>query len=161
MFENLGFLTDYAGVIAGFVILVAASFLLPRKARTYVLTGGLAIIAFRTFQIFTNRKKLQAADAERERLRTEAKRLDNELDDIREQHASLRSRLSEEQQNLEELRRERAALDERAAATVDEVEALNAKTEAALSGIEDLKHQLTTEQHKMDAAAALWRSYEP
>ena len=161
MIGMLQFMSDYGGVVIGAIVLIGASFLLPRKARSYVLTGGLAILAFRTFQIFTNRKKLRAADEERERLRVKARELNSKLDDARSEHETLRQRLSTEHQDLEKLRMERKVLEEQSAATIEEKKNLDAKAQDALEGIGDLKDALAEEQRKMDAAAALWRSYEP
>jgi len=101
-------LKDYTGVIVGSILLLIATSILPGRIRWYVLTAGLAVIAFRGFQIWNNKKRLKEADAKREELlktlhdlesqrtemTTELHTLNKELSEIKTQQNSLAKQAS-------------------------------------------------------------------
>ena len=63
--ETLQFLQDFGGLIVGALLLIVASMVLPRKVRVYVLTAGLAVIAYGAYQRVTNKRRFREADRRR------------------------------------------------------------------------------------------------
>lgn len=94
----LSLVMDYAGLIVGAVLLILASSVLPGKVRWYVLTAGLAVIAWEGYQRYTNRKRLAEADAERHQLRERFKSMEKERLALAEEVG----KLSEELESIEE-----------------------------------------------------------
>ena len=106
------FLTDYLGVIVGALILLVSTFYLPSKIRGYVLTGGLAVLIYRTWQIYTTRGKLEKLDKERDELREQHKLLSQRADALAAEQIKLREEKDALLKKVSELKKEKAALDQ-------------------------------------------------
>ena len=100
----LQLLQDFGGLAVGAVLLVVASFLLPPKARCFVLTAGFAILFYEGIQQVRNRKRLEEADKEREVLRDKANELDAE-------RAALAKRVAELSEQLVVIKERKVKLD--------------------------------------------------
>lgn len=156
--DLLSVLADYSGVILGAVLLAIGSMFIPGSARKYVLTAGIALILFRTFQIYTNRKRLQAADARREELREEVRRLNESLDGLREETETLRKEKARLRARQRELEAERDALDAATDETLSQRNELDDEAARVDSEAAEAEARLRRIQEQLDAAAALGRA---
>ena len=68
-------LTEEPGLFIGLGFVIVATIMLPARVRWYVFTAGTAIIAFRAYQIYWARGRIQKLDKERDQLRNELKGL--------------------------------------------------------------------------------------
>ena len=118
--STLMMLKDYAGLIVGAILLILASAVLPGRVRWYVLTAGLAVIAYEGYQRYTNRKRLAEADAEREKLRQRAESLDKE-------RLKLGGEVNELSEKLATLEETKLDLDNQLDGLIGEGEALSQK----------------------------------
>lgn len=109
-FELLTFLSDYAGVIVGLVLVIVATFVLPARVRWYVLTAGLAVVAFRAFQIFFANRRLKELDAQREKLRAETEALRKKTQAVADNLGQLNAQSAALKEQKRELNRQRETL---------------------------------------------------
>lgn len=156
--EILSLLADYSGVILGAVLLGVGSIFIPGEARKYVLTAGIALILFRSWQIYTNRKRLQEADAQREALREEVRRLNESLNGLREETEPLRREKARLRERQRELEAERDALDADTDETLRQREDLDAEAARVDAEADEAASRLRRLQDQLDAAAALGRA---
>lgn len=156
--ELLSILADYSGVILGAVLLGIGSIFIPGEARKYVLTAGIALILFRSWQIYTNRKRLQEADAKREELRDEVRRLNESLDGLREETQTLRQEKARLRARQRELEAERDALDAATDETLRERTELDDEAAQVDAEAAEAEARLRRLQDQLDAAAALGRT---
>ncbi|MGD8595356.1 MAG: hypothetical protein PVF82_21190, partial [Gammaproteobacteria bacterium] len=70
------------GLFIGLGFVILATVLLPARVRWYVFTAGIAIVAFRAYQLYWARGRLKELDKEREQLQ-------GELKGLRDRHAEL------------------------------------------------------------------------
>jgi chromosome segregation ATPase len=113
--QKIAMYSDYIGVAIGLVLLIISTIFLPAKIRFHVLTAGVTLILFRTFQIYSNKKKLKAADEERKNLR--------------DQHQELQERLAEGQRETEKLRSRKVEIENQLIAVQQEKKALKKDTD--------------------------------
>lgn len=152
---------DYAGVLFGFMLLICASFLLPKKLRKYVLTAGFAVIVFRTLQIFQARKAMKAADIERDRLRALDKALGEKLSKLQERSEGLRSEQRTIEQDIERLQRESEALDDSHENSRAQKKRLDSQTNDLLARAKEAEEERQTQLDALNSAAELARQYSP
>lgn len=157
--DALTFLADFGGIILGAVLLGVATVFLPAKARSYVLTGGIAVLVFRSYQVLTNRRRLAAADAKRRELREEAGRLEGDLQDLRAGTEDLRRRKREVEENLESLRVRKAELEADANATEEKRRELNDDMQRLEQQRAELAERRRAQQEALNRAAELARRY--
>ncbi|MBN1480801.1 hypothetical protein JXA70_11050 [candidate division KSB1 bacterium] len=133
--ETLQFLQDFGGLIVGVLLLIVASMVLPGKVRVYVLTAGLAVIAYEAYQRITNKKRMQEADRERERLQQRAGELEQRGKELAAKVEELNKKLSGMQAEKEKLDQQAGALNARGAELAKEKDRLERETEAVLKNI--------------------------
>lgn len=107
----LDLVKDYAGIMVGLVLLLAAVSVLPGRAKWYVLTAGLAILGYEAYLRYSNRKLLQEADAERKRLRDELGQLDGQRKQLEQTVSELHQQLVNLTAKQAELAVKKASLD--------------------------------------------------
>ncbi|WP_317929665.1 hypothetical protein [Halioxenophilus sp. WMMB6] len=146
-FDFIHFLTTYGGVILGAILLIGASLVLPGSVRKYVLTAGIAVLLYRAYQLWTNRKRLAEADAER--------------DQLRKVNAELNSRLTGLQAESEAMRQKKIAIEAEQArlkAESDKLAVNSADTIAKKAELDQKVGELQSEgeqlQNRRDAYAA-------
>lgn len=145
-------LQDYLGVIVGFVLLIIACWFLPAKVRWYVLTAGLAIIAYRVFQIAMNKKRLAEADARRKELRGQHEQLKGQL-------KTTKSELVQLNKELDEVRVQRAKLAQEAndlAQTSGALDAQRDNLNNRLQGIVTKNNELIGKIEAREAAVSIF-----
>src|SRR5882724_1439218 len=155
----LTFLRDYADLAIGVVLLVAATWVLPGRMKLYVLTAGLAVIAYEGYLRASNRKALKAADEEAQRLKARAGDLEARREGLEKDVAALNQQLAENKTRLAALSQETAALEQRGAAAVQDLtrasEGLSGEseknqallqrlgsTQAQLANLDEVQHAL-------------------
>lgn len=108
-FNMLRFILANPGLIIGLVLVIAATAVLPKRIRWYVLTAGLAVITYRAWQVIRADKRLKEADKKREELQNrlgelntrrtgleeEVGALNNQLDAVRTQKNELAAKAAE------------------------------------------------------------------
>jgi len=107
----LDFLMNYAGVIIGAIILLVSVWFLPAKIRAYVLTGGLAVLVYRAWQIYTTTGRLQELDAEREQLRQDRDELVKKAEGLEQQQIEIKKERDGIIEKVVELKKEKKQLD--------------------------------------------------
>jgi len=101
------FILGNLGLLVGLALVLVATWILPARVRWYVLTAGLAVVAFRTYQVISANKRLREADEERERLR-------GELDDLGKQREQTAEELQKLNNELNEIKTKQNKLAQRA-----------------------------------------------
>lgn len=96
-FSLISFLVKNLALVIGLVLVVAAAIILPGRIRWYVLTAGLAVIAFRFIQLRLADKRLKEADKQREVLR-------GELDDLNQQREQLQQEVKQHNNKLNDIK---------------------------------------------------------
>lgn len=150
------FILDNLGLVIGLALVIVATALLPSRIRWYVLTAGLAVVAFRTYQLISANKRLREADEERERLR-------GELDDLSEQRNKMKKDLQNMNDELNKIKTRQNKLGLRAkelASTGDNLAAEKAQLD---NDIEELKKEdqaLMEEINSRESALALFNQAE-
>lgn len=109
----LSLMKDYGGLVIGLVLLIAAAWVIPGRAKWYVLTAGLAILGYEAYVRTTNRKLLAEADKERDALRKRTDALKQRSDDLQKTVTDLNRQLADNQTKLGALNREAAGLAQR------------------------------------------------
>jgi|GEM_PF-3398255 len=107
----LDFIVNYAGVIIGAIILLISVWFLPAKIRAYVLTGGLAVLVYRAWQIYTTTGRLQELDAEREQLRRDRDELVKKAEGLEQQQIEIKKERDAIIATVVELKKEKKQLD--------------------------------------------------
>jgi len=102
-FSIARFIIENLGLVVGFFLVLAATAILPARVRWYVLTAGLAVVAFRTYQVISANKRLREADQERKRLR-------DELDDLDKQRRQMAKELQDQNNELNEIKTKHSEL---------------------------------------------------
>ena len=152
-------LYDYGGLVIGFAILLLSTQFLPAKIRWYVLTAGLALIVFRGYQIYSARKKLAEADAERETLRAEHKILLQQLDTLQAKTEELRKQKVDIEAQRDRLREESRQLDAASDANLARKQALDARADELLKEGERLQASRDQQIDALTQAARLAKKY--
>jgi septal ring factor EnvC (AmiA/AmiB activator) len=122
------FFTNYGGVVIGVAFLILGSMVLPSGVRKYVLTAGIAIAIFRTFQIANGNKRTAKADAERKRLKGELEKLTAQVNLSSEKQDELNKRAAKIKQDQEDLKAKAAALESASDAASEQKEKLDKET---------------------------------
>jgi chromosome segregation ATPase len=120
---------DYAGIMVGLVLLLVAVSVLPGRAKWYVLTAGLAILGYEAYLRYSNRKLLQEADAERERLRGELGQLDGKRKELEQTVSGLHQQLVELTAKKAELGTQRTSLEQAGGDIAAQKQALDLEAE--------------------------------
>ena len=149
--------SDYIGVAIGLLLLIISSFFLPAKIRVHVLTAGLTLIAFRTFQIYSNKKKLKAADKERENLRDQHQELQERMAERQIETEKLRSRKIEIENELKAVQQEKQALKKETAADKKTKKELDQRVKKLLNESEEVVAQRNSQLEALRAIAAFNR----
>lgn len=102
-FSIARFIIENLGLVVGFFLVLAAAAILPARVRWYVLTAGLAVVAFRTYQVISANKRLREADQE-------CKRLRDELDDLDKQRRQMAKELQDLNNELNEIKTKHSEL---------------------------------------------------
>jgi len=97
---------DYAGVIVGAFVLAASVFYLPARIRWYVAAAGISVLVFRTWQIFTNKKRLQEADAKWQELQDKQDEFKQEHEELRKELGVLRDKNQQIKQQRDDLKQQ-------------------------------------------------------
>lgn len=124
---------DYLGVVVGLILLIVSSLFLPGKIRLHVLTAGLSLIAYRTFQIYSNKKKLAEADIEREELRGIHEELKVRMKGMQDETEDLRERKIEIENELIDLKNQKEALTSSTEEHLNQKKELDQRTEKLLN----------------------------
>lgn len=134
MMQILTFLQDYGGVLIGLGFLAVVVYLLPARVRWYVASAGLAVLAFRTWQIYSSKKKFAEWDKQHreltdafDELKAERDRLASELEPLREKQKELEQRQAELQTRRDQL--------------TDQGDTLNQEGEALSAKLAEAKQQ--------------------
>jgi chromosome segregation ATPase len=106
---------DYLGLLIGLGFVILATVFLPARVRWYVFTAGIAVVAFRAYQLWWARGRLKELDQERKQLQGELQGLRNQHAELEKVHQQLTSELEVIRQQRDELVKQREALDENAA----------------------------------------------
>lgn len=101
---------DYAGLLIGLVLLLAAVSILPGRIKWYVLTAGIAVIGYEGFMRYRNRKLLAEADAERDRLREKVGKMNEKSAELVNTVGQLHQKLVELNSRQQQLQQESEVL---------------------------------------------------
>ncbi len=96
------FLED-PGIFIGLGFVLAATWFLPSRVRWYVFTAGIAVVAFRGYQIYWARKRMKELDQQRDQLK-------NELNSLRSRHQELENKNKELNEEFISIKNERNKL---------------------------------------------------
>jgi len=149
------FITNYAGVIIGAIILLISTMYLPSKIRGYVLTGGLAVLVYRTWQIYTTNGKLKELDAERDSLRKERDDLAKKAEDLEKQQIEIRKERDAIIEKVSELKKEKKQLDENSDDLSSKKKDIDKKIDALLKDHDATSNKwdsIAAAMHKLTAA---------
>jgi chromosome segregation ATPase len=155
--QKIAMYSDYIGVAIGLLMLIISSIFLPSRIRAHVLTAGLTLIAFRTFQIYSNKRKLKAADEEREKLRDQHRELQKRLAERQHETENLRSRKVEIEQELKVVRQEKKALKKDTVADKKAKKELDQRAKKLLNESEEVVAQRNSQLEALRAIAAFNR----
>jgi chromosome segregation ATPase len=120
---------DYLGLLIGLGFVILATVFLPARVRWYVFTAGIAVVAFRAYQLWWARGRLKELDQERKQLQDDLQGLRSRHDELEKLHQQLTTELEEVRQQRDELVKQREALDENAANFEAEKKHLDTKLE--------------------------------
>jgi chromosome segregation ATPase len=120
---------DYLGLLIGLGFVILATVFLPARVRWYVFTAGIAVVAFRAYQLWWARGRLKELDQERKQLQGDLQDLRSRHDELEKLHQQLTTELDEVRQQRDELVKQREALDENAANFEAEKKRLDTKLE--------------------------------
>ena len=155
--QKMAMYSDYIGVAIGLVMLIVSCIFLPAKIRAHVLTAGLTLIAYRTFQIYSNKKKLKAADEERNKLRGQHQELQDRLAERQRETENLRSRKFEIEKELLAVQLEKKALKKDTAVDKKTKEKLDQRAKNLLIESEEVVTQRNSQLEALRAIAAFNR----
>jgi chromosome segregation ATPase len=130
----LGIFLSDPGLFIGLGFVILATFLLPGRVRWYVFSAGIAVVAFRAYQLYWARGRLKQLDKEREQLQ-------GELSNLRESHAELEATHKELSAQLDQIKVERDTL-------IKQREALDKKSSTYDSEKKRLDEQLEQQKEK-------------
>jgi len=102
-FSALGFIFEHLGLLLGLGLVLVASAVLPGRLRWYVLSAGLAVVAFRVLQLMSADKRLKEADEERKQLQGTLQGLSGQREQLQSELLLLNDRLQDvkiQQNNL-------------------------------------------------------------
>ncbi|MBC3767513.1 hypothetical protein [Neptunicella marina] len=102
---------DYTGVLIGFIVLLAAVFLLPSGIRSHVLTAGVSLLLFRTWQIYSNKHKLAKADQKWAEIKQQQKQLQQQRDKLVKQTEQLRQEQIQIERQVKDLKQQQQKLE--------------------------------------------------
>ncbi len=142
--EILQFLQDFGGLIVGALLLITASLVLPGKVRVYVLTAGLAVIAYEAYQRVVNRRRLREADQERKWLQKKAGELEQRGEELAAKVEELNKKLTNMQTEKEKLEQQAGALNVRGEELASKKEQLDRETKALLEEIGSRENALVS-----------------
>lgn len=126
MFSNF---MDYLGLLIGLGFVILATVFLPARVRWYVFTAGIAVVAFRAYQLWWARGRIQKLDQERKKLQGDLQGLRSQHAELEKLHQQLTSELEVVRQQRDELVKQREALDENAANFKAETKRLDSELE--------------------------------
>ena len=155
--QKIAMYSDYIGVAIGLLLLIISSIFLPAKIRAHVLTAGLTLIAFRAYQIHSNKKKLKAADEERENLRDQHQELQDRLVERQRETENLRSRKIEIEKELKAVQLEKKALKKDTDADKKTKKELDQRAKKLLIESEEVIAQRNSQLEALRAIAAFNR----
>jgi len=155
--NNIAQYSDYFGVAIGLVILIVSSFFLPARIRSHVLTAGLTLIVFRVYQIYTNGKKLEKADKDRDKLRDQHTDLKARLVSMQHETKKLGTRKQEIEKELITLQQQKQLLDKATDADIETKKALDQRTTELLNESKEVVDQRKSQLEALRAVAAFNR----
>jgi DNA repair exonuclease SbcCD ATPase subunit len=117
------------GLFIGLGFVILATVLLPGRVRWYVFTAGIAVVAFRGYQIYWARGRLKELDKERDQLRGELQSLRERHTELENTHNELVLQLEQIKVQRDELIKQRQALDETSATYAADKERLDTELE--------------------------------
>ena len=130
------FLED-PGIFIGLAFVLAATWFLPSKVRWYVFTAGIAVVAFRGYQIYWARKRMKELDRQRELLK-------GELNSLRNRHQELQDKNKELNEEFVAIKNERNKL-------LNERKALEGTEEQIQAKKEELDKKLEAKDAEFEA----------
>lgn len=139
----LGLVKDYAGIMVGLVLLLLAVSVLPGRAKWYVLTAGLAVLGYEAYLRYSNRKLLQEADTERERLRGELGQLDGKRIELEQTVGELHQQLAELTAKQAELGNRRKSLEQEGGDIAAQKQELDRKAEQSIKESNELLQKVS------------------
>lgn len=155
-FSIAKFILGNLGLVVGLALVLVATWILPTRVRWYVLTAGLAVVAFRTYQVISANKRLREADEERERLR-------GELDDLGKQRKQMTEELQKLNNELNEIKTKQNKLAQRAkklAATGNSIAAEKAQLDSDMEELKKEDQALMEDIDSRESALALFNQAE-
>jgi len=155
-FSIAQFIIQNLGLVVGFFLVLAATAILPARVRWYVLTAGLAVVAFRTYQVISANKRLREADEERKRLR-------GDLDDLDKQRKQMAKELQDLNNELNEIKTKQSELARQAeelAADGDSLAAEKAQLDSETQELANKDRALMEEIDSRESALSLFNQAE-
>ena len=155
-FSIAQFIIQNLGLVVGFFLVLAATWVLPARVRWYVLTAGLAVVAFRTYQVISANKRLREADEERKRLR-------GDLDDLDKQRKQMAKELQDLNNELNEIKTKQSELARQAeelAADGDSLAAEKAQLDSETQELANKDRALMEEIDSRESALSLFNQAE-
>jgi uncharacterized coiled-coil DUF342 family protein len=154
--------------VVALLLLIAATWVLPGRMKWYVLTAGLAIIAYEGFLRVTNKRALREADAQAKELRERADALNKRRTQLEEDVTTLNQELANNKAKFAELAQQANELSQRGAAARDdfdkaseEVQRQSAENQQLLEHLQSNESLLATldeATHAMDELDAAQKS---
>jgi chromosome segregation ATPase len=136
--------SDYIGVFIGLGFVIVATVFLPARVRWYVFSAGIAVVAFRAYQLYWAKGRLKELDNERDELRNELDGLRAQHAELEETHKKLAAELKQIKQERDELKQQREALDMRSANAEAEAEKLDEQLAKKNKEVEEQRQDVDT-----------------
>lgn len=155
----LSLIADYGGVVLGLILLIVATTFLPKKIRMYVLTAGITLLIYRTYQIYSARKELAEADATREKLRAEGKELQDRLADMQKEADELREQKIQIEAERDRLKKESEALDTSSNTALAQKKKLDKQADKLLKEGQDMQARRDEQIDALNSAAELAKKF--
>jgi len=134
------FLSD-PGLFIGLGFVILATVLLPARVRWYVFTAGIAVVAFRAYQLYWARGRLKELDQERKQLQGELQNMRERHIELENTHKQLIVQLEELKQDRDDLIKRRESLDENAADFATEKERLDTELDKQTEQAKKLREE--------------------
>jgi chromosome segregation ATPase len=131
------------GLFIGLGFVILATVLLPARVRWYVFTAGIAVVAFRAYQLHWARGRLKELDKEREQLKGELSGLRDRHVELENIHQQLVSQLEQIKLQRDDLIKQREALDETSAKFDTDKKRLDTQLERQKEQAKKLREEAT------------------
>lgn len=139
--EIMKFIIEQPGLFIGLGFVIVATYLLPARVRWYVFTAGIAVVAFRTYQLAWAKKQLKKLDNERDSLKKQLQELREKSSELEKKHKELLSEKEGIENKRDDMKMKSRELDDKMSDLDANKEAQDADFDASKQRIADLNER--------------------